>query len=198
LCLTLRRPPEKRGIAIVGVSGGGVAHVSDIADEVGLEVTDLSAGTLTALKSLLPAFATPQNPLDTTGVVFADGDIYRNVLTVLSQDPAIGLIVASQDAPAGLDETCAAEYSGIASAVAAYATEALIPVVFMSNLSSGHHPSVEAKLANVPVLRGTRTALTAIKSLMAQSGEVSWPGKQPAPASDVPLSFVALTERLAK
>ncbi|CDZ25825.1 acetate--CoA ligase family protein [Neorhizobium galegae] len=196
LCLSLKQRPAKPGVAIVGVSGGGVAHVSDIADEVGLSLPDLQPETAVRVKTLLPPFATPQNPLDTTGVVFADGGIYRDVLHALADDPSIGLIVATQDAPAGLDDFCASEYLGIAEAVSDYAGMGKVPVVFMSNLSSGHHSDVEARLSNVPVLRGTKSALTAVRSLITQSGVVSWPDKVAATKKTLPPG--ALTEREAK
>jgi acyl-CoA synthetase (NDP forming) len=196
LCLNLKQRPAKPGVAIVGVSGGGVAHVSDIADDVGLSLPDLQPETVARVKALLPPFATPQNPLDTTGVVFADGGIYRDVLHALADDPSIGLIVATQDAPAGLDDFCASEYLGIAEAVSEYAVTGKVPVVFMSNLSSGHHPDVEARLSNVPVLRGTKSALTAVRSLITRSHAVSWPGEVAAIKNALPAG--ALTEREAK
>ncbi|MDQ0136537.1 acyl-CoA synthetase (NDP forming) [Neorhizobium galegae] len=196
LCLNLKQRPAKPGVAIVGVSGGGVAHVSDIADDVGLSLPDLQPETVARVKALLPPFATPQNPLDTTGVVFAGGEIYRDVLHALADDPSIGLIVATQDAPAGLDDFCASEYLGIAEAVSEYAATGKVPVVFMSNLSSGHHPDVEAKLSNVPVLRGTKSALTAVRTLITRSHAVSWPGKVAATKKNLPAG--ALTEREAK
>ncbi|MFB9949521.1 acetate--CoA ligase family protein [Rhizobium puerariae] len=196
LCLNLKRRPAKPGVAIVGVSGGGVAHVSDIADEAGLSLPDLQPETVAKIETLLPPFATPQNPLDTTGAVFANGDIYRDVLHALAGDPSVGLIVAAQDAPAGLDDFCAAEYLGIADAVSAYAETGSAPVVFMSNLSSGHHPAVEARLANVPVLRGTQSVLTAVNSILLQNRNVSWPGAPNGDKSTLPPG--APTEREAK
>ena len=196
LCLKLNQRPAKPGVAILGVSGGGVAHVSDIADEAGLTLPDLQPQTVARIATLLPPFATPQNPLDTTGVVFANGDIHRDTLHALADDPSIGLIVAAQDAPGGLDTFCAAEYLGIAEAVSAYAQTGKAPVVFMSNLSSGHHPAVEARLPNVPVLRGTKATLTAIAGLLAQDRAVSWPGT--AATETRPLPAGALTEREAK
>lgn len=196
LCLNLKRRPTKPGVAIVGVSGGGVAHVCDIADEAGVSLPDLQPETIARIKTLLPPFATPQNPLDTTGAVFANGEIYRDALHALSDDPSIGLIVAAQDAPDGLDDFCASEYLGIAEAVSAYAETGKAPVVFMSNLSSGHHPAVEARLLNVPVLRGTKSTLAAIASLIGQNRTVSWPGS--ASSEKKPLPAGALTEREAK
>ncbi len=166
LSLALRRRPTVPGIAVVGVSGGGVAHVADIADEAGLSLPELAPATVARLKALLPPFASPQNPLDTTGVVFADGGIYRAALETLASDPSVGLLVAAQDAPVGLDETCAAEYHGIAAAFAQHARESDKPAVFVSNLSSGHHPSLAPLLDGVPVLHGTRAALRAIRHVV--------------------------------
>jgi acyl-CoA synthetase (NDP forming) len=196
LCLTLKERPRSPGVAILGVSGGGVAHVSDIADEVGLSLPALAPDTLERLASLLPPFATPQNPLDTTGVVFADGGIYRDVLETLAADPAIGVIVASQDAPAGLDQPCAEEYLGIATAVADFSAASDVPVIFMSNLSSGHHTSVEAALGKTPVGRGTRATLTAIGNLSRHRTEVTWPGERS--ASRITLPAHPLSEGEAK
>ena len=196
LCLTLKVRPQTSGVAIVGVSGGGVAHVSDIADEVGLALPKLAEHTCDRLKGLLPPFATPQNPLDTTGVVFADGTLYRKVLETLAADPAVGLIIASQDAPTGLDEDCAGEYLGIASAVADYAADASTPVVFMSNLSSGHHRNIETRLGQVPVTRGTRNTLLALKSLIQWRAEVSWPAAGLCESGNLPGG--ALSEAQAK
>jgi len=204
LCLSLKAKPRANGVAVVGVSGGGVAHVSDIASEVGLELPELATDTKAGLKALLPAFATPQNPVDTTGIVFADGSIYARVLETLADDPAIGLIVASQDSPIGLDPEGAAEYVGIAEAVAGYARRATVPAIFMSNLSSGHHPAVRAVLDGVPVLNGTRAALLAVRNMVEPPvlrATIS-PAAEPAPADDPWAKRLAtgekLTEREAK
>jgi acyl-CoA synthetase (NDP forming) len=201
LATTLRGRPKRPGIAVVGVSGGGVAHVADIADEVGLALPVLAPGTVEALRELLPAFASPQNPLDTTGIAFADGGIYRRALEIAAADPAIGLVVAAQDAPAGLDDACAAEYHGIAEAWADFARASQTPTVFMSNLAAGHHPSVDALTNGLPVLAGTRAALAAVKALMVP------PHAAIVPAGEAPrdddwarrlASGAPLTEREAK
>lgn len=165
LATTLRGRPQRAGVAVVGVSGGGVAHVSDIADEVGVPLPAFAPATVDALRALLPPFASPQNPLDTTGIVFGDGGIYRRALEIVAADPSVGLVVAAQDAPAGLDDACAAEYHGIAQAYAAFARDDDTPALFMSNLSAGHHPSIAPLVEGLPVVAGTRAALSAAKSL---------------------------------
>lgn len=163
----VRRKPSRTGVAVIGVSGGGVAHVADIAEETGLALPPFAPETVARLKDLLPSFATPQNPLDTTGVVFADAGIYTAVLEAVGTDPAIGVIVAAQDAPVGLDEPTADEYLGIARAVGTFAAHADTPTVLMSSLSAGHHPKVRAAAAGAVLLNGTRSALSAVRALLS-------------------------------
>jgi acyl-CoA synthetase (NDP forming) len=157
--------PTGRGVALIGVSGGGMAHVSDIAEAEGVTLPDLATATVTALREALPSYATPQNPLDVTGIVFGEPVIYERCLSALDADPAVGLIAAVQDVPVGLDDGGAEEYRGIAQAVASFRTRATKPVVFLSNVSAGPHPTVRPLLdgAGVPVLHGTRAALRAIR-----------------------------------
>lgn len=166
LC-TGSRAPAGKGVAVVGVSGGGVAHVADLAEEARLPLPAFCDMTVAALRELLPPFATPQNPLDTTGVVFADSAIYDRVLRVVATDPAIGTIIAAQDAPVGLDAQGAEEYLGIAGAAARFARDEETPLVFMSNLGAGHHPNVAAAAEGALVMNGTRATLAAIRAVSA-------------------------------
>ncbi|MEQ1951395.1 acetate--CoA ligase family protein [Mesorhizobium yinganensis] len=162
----IRAGPPCKGVAVIGVSGGGVAHVADMADEAGLDLPAFAPKTVATLKTLLPPFASPQNPLDTTGVVFADASIYSRVLETVAADPSVGVIVAAQDAPPGLDEATSAEYVGIAGAVARFAGTSGVPTIFMSNLSAGHHPAVRAAAEGAIVLNGTRAGLNAVRALL--------------------------------
>ncbi|MFI5015856.1 MAG: acetate--CoA ligase family protein [Hyphomicrobiales bacterium] len=170
-----RRPRSKartviraKGLALIGVSGGGMAHVSDLADEIGLGLPELSPETVASLRRLLPVYATPQNPLDVTSVVFADPSIYRSALRALADDPGVGVVAAVQDVPLGLDDAGADEYRGIADAIAAHRAQAGTPTIVIGNTVSGPHERVRRTfdLAGVPVLHGTRAALKAIRSFL--------------------------------
>lgn len=165
LQLTLRQPIHKEGVGLIGVSGGGVAHAADFADAAGLELPGLAPETVAQLHTILPTYTTPQNPLDLTGLPFADGSVYQKSLDALASDPAIGLVVAVQDAPVGLDEDGAREYLPIAQGIGDFAATAAVPVVVVSNLSGGHHPLFRQPLqaAGVPLLNGAEAALRAIK-----------------------------------
>lgn len=169
-----RRRPRPGPVAIMGVSGGGVAHVSDIAAETGLALATLAPSTVARLRALLPGFATPQNPLDVTGAAFGDPGVYAQALDALDADPGVALIIAAQDAPPALSDEIADEYLGIAGAVAGHAGET--PVVAMSNLTLGVHPRVAAAYGAATRLQGTRATLTAIARCQAAAHAVSWPG----------------------
>jgi acetate---CoA ligase (ADP-forming) len=169
------RPRPRPGpVAIMGVSGGGVAHVADIASEAGLTLATLAAPTVERLRALLPGFATPQNPLDVTGAAFGDPDVYGGALAALQDDPGVALIIAAQDAPPGLSDGIAQEYLGIAGAVARH--DGQKPVVAISNLTVGLHPAVAAAYGPAIRLQGTRAALTAIARCQATVSAVTWPG----------------------
>jgi acetate---CoA ligase (ADP-forming) len=175
------------GVAAIGVSGGGLAHLSDVADNVEIAMPPLTEETRDALRKLLPGYVTPRNPLDVTGVAFSEPGRYRSALEVIEQDPAISLIAAVQDVPMGLDEGGAEEHRGIAEAVAGFAVNASVPVVFLSNLSAGPHPRFRSILetAGVPMVFGTHAGLLAIKRYLSR----------PQPRSVEPLPLLDRQER---
>jgi acyl-CoA synthetase (NDP forming) len=192
LCSHGKRP-RAGSVAVVGVSGGGVAHVTDIASEVGLHLATLAPDTVDRLRSLLPGFATPQNPLDVTGAAFADPGVYRGALDALDADPGVVMTIAAQDAPPGLSPDIAAEYAGIAGAVAGYGGET--PVIAMSNLSAGVHADVAVAYGNATRLQGTRATLTAIARCQEADQHVTWHeavmGGEPLDAAPGPISEAA-------
>ena len=177
------KPPVLPRAAVLGVSGGGVAHVADIAAEAGLPLADLSEVSVAALRDLLPGFATPQNPLDVTGAPFGDPALYTKVLEILDADPGVGVVLAAQDAPPAMAPDMAAEYHGISGAVAAYTGQT--PVVALANLSAGLHVSVATAYGPAARLAGTRAALTATAQWATTPRRVTWRapnGNAPLPA----------------
>ena len=164
--LASSRQPRPRGphLAAVGVSGGGLAHLADLAEAAGVSLATLSEITKLGLAALLPGYVKPNMPLDLTGIVFGEPQRYRTVLDLLAADPDVGQIVVVQDAPPGLDADGAAEYAGIAEAVADYGHSATVPVALLSLLGSGPHPLVAAPLivAGVPMLHGGLPGMAAL------------------------------------
>jgi acyl-CoA synthetase (NDP forming) len=191
-------------IAAVGVSGGGLAHLADLAASTGVPFAELAASTKAGIDDLLPPFAHADNPLDMTGVVFGDAKRYSQALQLLDADPSVSTLVAVQDAPLGLDAEGANEYVGIAGAIAQHHALGGKPVVFLSLLSGGPHARVRAPLeaAGVSILQGGRAGLVALAHAMADKA----PRPVALPATPGPQEVwvrrlsegPALTEREAK
>ncbi len=158
--------PAAGGVALVGVSGGAMAYAGDHAERAGLCLPALGEATTARLRACLPPFATPQNPLDITGIVFAQPAIYREVLQALVADPAVGAVVAVQDIPAGLDAGGVDEYRDFCAAIASEAAGAGKPIVLMSNLAAGLHPSLADALEedSLLVLSGTESGMRALSA----------------------------------
>src|SRR5262245_17977697 len=64
----------RRSLRVVVLSGlgGECGNLSDVADRVGVELPPLSAATVQTLRSFMPDFANPRNPLDGTGAMYED------------------------------------------------------------------------------------------------------------------------------
>lgn len=174
--LKVRAPGN--GVGLINCSGGEVAHACDIAETIGLSFPPLAETTTRELAAVLPAFATPGNPLDVTGAVFADRTMYPAALKAFAGDPSVGFLAVVQDAPAGLSEEGATSYRRIAEDVAEFARSTPeLPVAFISNLSGTVHPHVRQPLdeAGVPVLTGTRAALKAVLNVVSGGRPVAAP-----------------------
>lgn len=193
-----RRPPVAAGIALVGVSGGGLAHAGDLADAAGLVLPALAPATTARLRALLPPFATPQNPLDLTGVVFGAPEVYTQALHALADDPSIGVIGAVQDVPAGLDADGATEYAGIADALSAFAADGPVPLLVFSHLS-GMHPAMAARFAEAgtPVARGGRAGIAALRALVGSAAAAPVAAADASAAGPPVVADPAWTARLA-
>ena len=200
--LSAKQPrPTGTGLAALGVSGGGLAQLADLAASAGLAWANISDTTRAALGTILPSYVRPNMPLDLTGIVFGEPQRYLAALNALAADPAVGQIVALQDVPVGLDDAGAEEYVGIAGAIADYARAATKPIAVLSLLGAGLHPRVAKILADVPVLQGGTSGTAALARARAQtrSALTDKPITPPDPDWLARLSSgPALTEREAK
>lgn len=91
--------PGNRAGFVVG-SGAMCGVISDTADLHGVAVPELAPQTADALRAGgLPEFATPQNPLDTTGYVASDPRIMPMAEEAVSRDPNIDVLVVNSAVP---------------------------------------------------------------------------------------------------
>jgi acyl-CoA synthetase (NDP forming) len=91
----LARWPEPSPLPIAAVSNSGAFRgISlDFCAEIGLEVATLTAQTKAALKSMLPAYAAIDNPLDITTVGLAQPQVFGNTAQAMLDDPGVGGLV---------------------------------------------------------------------------------------------------------
>jgi len=96
--------PEGRRIAVISTSGGACSVVADECERLGLEIPLLSPARIEQVASLLPAFASAQNPVDVTMEATRRPELMAQVLDVLLQDStvdaALMMLTTNADPPA--------------------------------------------------------------------------------------------------
>lgn len=173
------RLPTAGGIAVMTHSGSEAALFLDKCSQVGLTLPGLTCATIETLRCILPDYAAPDNPLDTTGVGSVSGEVFRGCLEALVADPNQGLVAVMQDVRAG--HWVLHQAARITAQVARTTRK---PIMFFSNTAR----YLDAELLEilepdgVPVIYGTEEAVAAAQALLryAQSPPFTPP---PAPAA---------------
>ena len=172
LALKVRAPPQGDGVAVIAVSGGETSLVADLAERADVRLPDLAPETVARLRTVLPAFGSIGNPLDTTdrGVYDAQ-NVYSGSIRALADDPSVSLIAVVQDCSPGLSARGANNYRRIAQTVADAAREIAKPVVFFNTAAGGMHAHVIEPFAGsgVAVMQGARASLLAIGRLLVHA-----------------------------
>lgn len=165
--------PRGDGVAVIAVSGGEISLVADLAERVGVRLSDLASATVSRIGEVLPAFGTVGNPLDTTDRgVYDAARVYGGAIRALAQDPGVALIAVVQDCSTALSVRGANNYRNIASTVADASRETDLPIVFFNTMAGGLHPRVVEPFAEsrVAVLQGARAAMLAIRRMIDYAG----------------------------
>lgn len=89
---TFKRMPESPKFASMNLSGGETGICADLGELHGLDFVNFSDQTIERLTSLLPSYATPNNPLDMTATLSYDTDKYSEALETVMTDPSVGLV----------------------------------------------------------------------------------------------------------
>lgn len=165
-CLAEARMPTARGArtAIVGISGGQGALVCDLASDTGVPLAAFSPETKQRIERLLPG-ARPENPLDYAASVGTWAEDWAAALDAVLADDGVDAVLVLQDAQSTLPVADTPLYTDHMAAVAARARRSEKPIVAASSTSSDSHPDLEALLDGVPLVRGAREALVAIRGL---------------------------------
>jgi acyl-CoA synthetase (NDP forming) len=87
-----RKLPSGARIAVVSTSGGACSMMADLCIQQGFEVPVLGDEVQSKLRQLLPGFAATANPIDVTGHVATDPEIYGKALDVILKSDAIDAV----------------------------------------------------------------------------------------------------------
>lgn len=83
----------------VTTSGGACGLVSDLAHGTRVEMPDFSPATKARLAELLPVFGTPQNPLDTTGVIVNEPGLLAACVDAVIAEGNYDAVLINTDPP---------------------------------------------------------------------------------------------------
>ncbi|MEF7616602.1 acetate--CoA ligase family protein [Aquincola sp. MAHUQ-54] len=100
LLLATGLQPARR-LVVMSHSGAVGVLCADAAEPLGLPLAELAPATVQSLSTIMPSFATAQNPVDLTAGLLTNGGMYAHTLEVLAADPQadmflIGVPVAGE------------------------------------------------------------------------------------------------------
>jgi len=153
-------------VTVLSGLGGECGRAADAADRVGIELPSLSASSVATLRSFMPDFANPRNPLDGTGAMYENAEIFPRMIDTVLRDESTDVLAINMRAnvpkPGGWAPS-RGYARAIADAVRA-GTDRLV-VCFTSFAGADLDQEVVGPLAEagVPYLESTETAMLALR-----------------------------------
>jgi acyl-CoA synthetase (NDP forming) len=185
-----------RGVAVVSISGGSVDIVADEAARLGLDMPQFDEASAQDLRTVVPGFATVQNPLDLTGGAL--GDEFERVLKVVDRQEDFGAVAVLCNVPAY--ESCKnATIDGLLDTIGRGLDSITLPGFLLSQ-TVAHLNAVgrrSATAAGVTALPGLAIGVAALANLAAWSATPSRHAPQ-ARASTGVRSTAAISEWTAR
>jgi acetate---CoA ligase (ADP-forming) len=159
---SLPKVPKGDKVGIMNTTGGLTVFTADVSSELGLNLSRLSDSTRAMLKDLLK-FGTPNNPLDLTGQVANDPDLFRKALRAFVEDDQIDILVVSM-----FLWRKHMEYRVDSVIEFSKQTEKPILVLWMGS-NIGGDSARKLLRANIPVFRTVRTCLRGVQAWIQYS-----------------------------
>ena len=153
-------------LGLVGISGGETALACDIAAEIGLPLARFAEATAVRIRAAQSG-STGENPLDLGATINHTVEQDREAVDAIIEDPGVDMVAAVQDAQATLTPTMLGNYTPRIRAYGEHGRGSAKPVVLISPSAENTHSQIVADLepCGVPVLRGLRSALVAMRNL---------------------------------
>lgn len=166
---TLPAYPRGQGLGAISLSGGETGICADLGEMTGLLYPDFSPTTLEELDHLLPTYATPNNPLDSTATLSYDTEAFAKLLEVMMKDEkidmvAVGYSLLQEIADPAIHYMAAA--MDLASKEPWYKPTVMVP--FIENTRNAEYYS-KLRDIGVPVLPTTLYAFKVIKNILTFS-----------------------------
>ncbi|MEQ9490494.1 MAG: acetate--CoA ligase family protein [Alphaproteobacteria bacterium] len=140
--LTFDAIPAGNRLMIETCSGADSAYAADLAERNGLDVPQPSPSARAELAQLLPAIATPTNPIDVTVILWGNREAQADVLVTMLKDPADAAVLIIQ-CPFGLELRM---YGPALDAMIDVRAKTDVPCYVISNLPEGLPVEVRNRL----------------------------------------------------
>jgi acetyltransferase len=166
LSASTRHTTRSWRVGILSGLGGECGRASDAADRAGVELPPLSAASVERLRSFMPDFANPRNPLDGTGAMYEDARLFPQLFDTLLRDESIDVLAVNLRVnvpnPGGLAPS--RQFSRAMSEALRGGADRLV-VAFSSFAGGDLDPDVIHTLAEagVPFLESTESAMLALR-----------------------------------
>jgi acetate---CoA ligase (ADP-forming) len=156
-----------RRIGVLSGSGGECTLVSDAATNVGLDVPELTETTKARLQAAVADFGNMNNPLDGTGAMYDDPNIFPSLLQGLIDDANIDVVTINLEAndPRPKELKSGNRFAAIIEKTAASSSK---PIACFSSVVGGPvDPEILLPLraASVPLMEGAECATATIQKL---------------------------------
>ncbi|MEX0502439.1 acetate--CoA ligase family protein [Alphaproteobacteria bacterium LSUCC0719] len=157
------RKPAGGHLGTIHDSGGERELIVDIAEDYGIEFATLEPATCTALAAHLEPGLVAENPLDAYGTHNDLENRFSMLISTLVNDPnvSLGLFMSNPR-----DNYAYAESYSRAVMNAARMTDKPLALVSNYSMADDRDLAIRLRQAGVPLLRGTRNALLAIRHVM--------------------------------
>jgi acyl-CoA synthetase (NDP forming) len=153
-------------VGILSGLGGECGRAADAAERAGVELPALSAASIERLRSFMPEFGNPRNPLDGTGAMYEDARLFPQLFDVLLRDEAVDVVAVNLRAnvPRPGGSAPSREFARAMSEALRRGTDRLV-VAFSSFAGGDLDQTVVRRLAEVgvPFLESTETAMAALR-----------------------------------
>lgn len=162
---TLPELPKQPTFASINLSGGETGMCADLGEAFEIPYPDFAPETVARLRELLPSYASPANPLDTTATISYDADVYADTLQAVMDDPKVGLVIIGYTLLMEIADPCIHYMTeGIEKVVAKGRTKPMVMLPFLENTRNPEYRERLEKLG-VPVLPPPVYGFAALKYL---------------------------------